>query len=74
VYIQTGGKMLPATLAQRTDTSIVKYMNTNYYGPLSLIDKTISLAYEPGSIFKPITVAIGLDADEIGLYDLYYDK
>lgn len=74
VYIQTGGKMLPATLAQRTDTQIVKYMNTNYYGPLSLIDKTISLAYEPGSIFKPITVSIGLDADEIELYDMYYDK
>lgn len=74
VYIQTWSKMLPATLAQRFDPTIVKYMNTNYYGPLSLLDKTISLAYEPGSIFKPITVAIGLDADEIGLYDLYYDK
>ncbi|MBP7008053.1 hypothetical protein KBB05_05090 [Patescibacteria group bacterium] len=58
----------------RSDPTLPKFINTNYYGPLALIDKNTSLAYEPGSIFKPITVAIGLDADEIGLYDLYYDK
>jgi cell division protein FtsI/penicillin-binding protein 2 len=31
------------------------------------------MAYEPGSIFKAFTVAIGLDTDEIRLYDFYHD-
>jgi cell division protein FtsI/penicillin-binding protein 2 len=37
------------------------------------IDKIIAYPYEPGSIFKPITAAIGLDVDEMTLYDRYYD-
>jgi len=41
---------------------------------LAFLDKNTTLAYEPGSIFKPITVGIGLDVDEISLYDTYYDK
>ncbi|HCB51439.1 TPA: hypothetical protein DEP21_02580 [Patescibacteria group bacterium] len=31
------------------------------------------MPYEPGSIFKPFTVSIGLDLDEISLYDFYND-
>ncbi|HMY80587.1 MAG TPA: penicillin-binding protein 2 [Candidatus Absconditabacterales bacterium] len=74
VYIKTGGKLLPATLDDRFDNLTPKYINTNYYGPLSLVDKNTTLGYEPGSIFKPITVGIALDSDEVGLYDTYYDK
>jgi cell division protein FtsI/penicillin-binding protein 2 len=31
------------------------------------------MAYEPGSVFKAFTVAIGLDTDEIRMYDPYTD-
>ncbi|MFA7284611.1 MAG: penicillin-binding protein 2 [Candidatus Absconditabacterales bacterium] len=74
VYERTGGKMLPVTLEGRFDKKTPKYINANYYGPLAFLDKNTTLAYEPGSIFKPITVGIGLDVDEISLYDTYYDK
>ncbi len=74
VYQRTGGKMLPVNLETRADGKTPKYINANYYGPLSFLDKNTTLAYEPGSIFKPITVGIGLDVDEISLYDTYYDK
>lgn len=74
VYQSTGGKVVPMTLNNRLSSLVPKYINSNYYGPLSFLDKNTTLAYEPGSIFKPITVGIGLDIDEISLYDLYYDK
>lgn len=74
VYIQTWWKLLPAPISLRSNPMLPKFINTNYYGPLSLIDKNTALAYEPGSIFKPITVWIALDSDEIELYDQYYDK
>ena len=38
-----------------------------------MIDNNISRAYEPGSVFKAFTVAIGLDIDEIRFYDPYTD-
>ena len=50
-----------------------KICNKNIYGPQVFVDKNISMAYEPGSIFKAFTVAIGLDTDEIRLYDFYHD-
>ena len=31
------------------------------------------MPYEPGSVFKAFTVAIGLDTDEIRFYDPYND-
>jgi cell division protein FtsI/penicillin-binding protein 2 len=37
------------------------------------VDKNIAFPYEPGSIFKAFTVGIGLDNDEISLYDFYQD-
>lgn len=74
VYIKTWWKLLPSPLALRSDPTLPKFINTNYYGPLALIDKNTSLAYEPGSIFKAITVGIWLDSDEVELYDEYYDK
>jgi cell division protein FtsI/penicillin-binding protein 2 len=50
-----------------------KYIAKNVYGSEALIDKNISLSYEPGSVFKAFTVAIGLDTDEIRFYDPYTD-
>jgi len=38
-----------------------------------LVDKNTAMAYEPWSVFKAFTVAIGLDTDEIRFYDPYND-
>ena len=74
VYAESGWVFLPVPRSERSNYKIPKYMNTNYFWPMALVDKNTALAYEPGSIFKGITAAIGLDVDEIGLYDTYYDK
>ncbi len=73
VYINTGGEYRPATTAERQDTSLPKYVAQNIYGSQALIDKNISMSYEPGSVFKAFTVATALDTDEIRFYDPYTD-
>lgn len=73
MYLLSGSKMIPATSKQRFDLSLPKYIHKNINWPSVFIDKTIAYPYEPGSIFKPITASIGIDADEISLYDRYYD-
>ncbi len=73
VYIQTWGEYRLATSYERTDTTIPKYVAKNMYGPQVLVDKNTAMAYEPWSVFKAFTVAIGLDTDEIRFYDPYND-
>ena len=73
MYIASGDMLSPATSDQRSDTTLPKYIHKNIVGPLVFKDKNISLPYEPGSIFKGITMGVGLDTDEIWLYDFYED-
>ncbi len=73
VYIKTWGQTRLAKPQERIDTNIKKYIPRNIYGASVFIDKNFSSPYEPGSIFKVLTTAIGLDTDEIDLYDLYTD-
>jgi len=73
VYILSGGKYKLATLAERQDITLQKYLPTNTYGAQVFVDKNISIPFEPGSVFKAFTMAIGLDTDEIRLYDYYQD-
>lgn len=73
VYIQTWGEYRLATTYERIDTTIPKYIAKNGYGPQVLVDKNTAMAYEPWSVFKAFTVAIGLDTDEIRFYDPYND-
>lgn len=73
VYIKTWSEYRAATSTERIDVSLEKYIAKNIYGSQVLIDKNVSLAYEPWSVFKAFTVAIGLDTDEIRFYDLYND-
>lgn len=73
VYIKTWGEYRTATSTERIDTTISKYITKNVYWPQVMVDKNISMAYEPWSIFKAFTVAIGLDTDEIRFYDPYND-
>ncbi len=73
VYIKTWWEYRLATSYERIDTNIPKYIAKNGYGPQVLVDKNIAMAYEPWSVFKAFTVAIGLDTDEIRFYDPYND-
>lgn len=71
VYVKTWWITKLAKLSERTDPSLEKYLPENTYGAIVFTDKTTNLAYEPGSIFKVLTTAIGLDTDEIDFYDTY---
>lgn len=73
LFILTWWVYRPATTSERHDVSIPKYVAKNIYWSQALIDNNISRAYEPGSVFKAFTVAIGLDIDEIRFYDPYTD-
>jgi cell division protein FtsI/penicillin-binding protein 2 len=74
VYILSGGKYKLATITERQDSTLAKYLPTNGYGAQVFIDKNISTPFEPGSIFKAFTMGIGLDSDEIRLHDYYMDE
>ena len=73
VYVMSGGKYKLATITERQDITLAKYLPRNIYGAQVFVDKNISTPFEPGSIFKAFTMAIGLDTDEIRLYDYYQD-
>lgn len=73
LYISTWWNYRLATSLERIDTTIAKYVAKNIYWPRVFVDKNISMPYEPGSIFKAFTVGIGIDLDEISLYDFYQD-
>lgn len=73
VYIKTWWETRLAKSFERTDVSMEKYIAKNTYWPQVLVDKNISMAYEPGSIMKAFTVWIWLDTDEMRFYDMYND-
>ncbi len=74
VYYQSGTKLVEATPEIRKNLTIQKYIHKNIYWPKVLIDKNISLPYEPWSVLKWFTIWIWLDSDEISLTDKYFDK
>ena len=74
VYIYTWWNYKVASISERQNTGLQKYLNSNIYGAQVFVDNNISTPYEPGSIFKSFTTAIGLDTDEISLNDTYVDK
>lgn len=73
VFISSGDVLRKATTDERSDLTLKKYISNNIYGPVSFADKNIAYSYEPGSIFKAFTYAVGLDVDEISMYDMYDD-
>jgi cell division protein FtsI/penicillin-binding protein 2 len=73
VYVLSGGKYKLASITERQDITLEKYVSTNLYGAQVFVDKNISTPFEPGSVFKAFTVAIGFDTDEIRGYDFYQD-
>jgi len=74
VYIFTGNSYKVATYAERTNTWLQKYINSNIFGTQVFVDNNISTPFEPGSIFKSFTTAIWLDTDEVSLQDIYKDE
>lgn len=74
LYIMTGGKEKLAKISERANPEIKKYIPKNRYGSQVFIDRNISMPFEPWSIFKAFTVAIGLDTDEIKFNDHYLDE
>ncbi len=54
--------------------AIMKYKFKNGFGVWNYKNDVIGSLYEPGSVFKAITVAIGIDTWEIKPEDTYYDR
>ena len=73
VYIYTWWKYVKTKSDERIDTTLKKYISKNVYWAQVFVDKNIASAFEPWSIFKAFTMAIGLDSDEIRLDDHYQD-
>ena len=49
-------------------------MYKNKFGAGVYVNDIITSMYEPGSVFKAVTAAIGIDSGEIEPEDTYYDK
>ncbi len=73
IYLYSWWKYIKAKSEERTNTSLKKYISKNIYWASVFVDKNISIAFEPWSIFKAFTTAIWLDSDEIRLDDHYQD-
>lgn len=73
VYIYSWWKYIKTKSKERKDPTLKKYISKNVYWASVFVDKNISIAFEPWSIFKAFTTAIWLDSDEIRLDDHYQD-
>lgn len=67
-------KLREATEAEGQNNAIQKFKYKNGYGIGNYQNPVLSYLYEPGSVFKAITVAIGLDTGEIKPNTRYYDR
>ncbi len=67
-------KMRDATDDEIANFAITKYKFKNWFWVWNYKNDVVGWLYEPGSVFKPITVAIGLDSGEIKPEDRYYDR
>jgi len=66
---------LRAAISDEIDNySIMKYKFKNWFGDGNYKNDVIGSLYEPGSVFKAFTVAIGIDTGEISPDDTYYDR
>jgi len=74
VFARINEQMLNVTrLPERFTALVPKFIYQNIFGPTVLVDKNISFPYDPGSIFKTITYAIGLDLGEFREREVYED-
>ena len=75
-YVVGDHKMLlrQATDKEISSPAVPKYKYANNFGPGTYVNDSIGSLYEPGSVFKAITVAIGIDTGDIRPQDMYTDK
>lgn len=73
VYTLSWDSLIRTTTEERNSPGR-KYIFNNYLWPQVFVDKNISFPYEPWSIVKALTLAIGIDANAINLYDYYDDE
>lgn len=76
-FSNVDGKRLNLRLATENEIQfpvVPKYMYKNKFGAGVYVNDTVTSLYEPGSVFKAVTVAIGIDSGEINPEDTYYDK
>lgn len=74
VLVLDNDKLKVATYEERKSNTTKKYIYKNLLWPQVFVDKNIAAPYEPWSVFKAFTLAIGIDTDEISLYDRYQDN
>ena len=67
-------KLRKALDQEITNYAIPKYKYKNLFWPGVYVNDVNGSLYEPWSVFKAVTTAIGLDTDEIKPTDTYYDK
>lgn len=67
-------KLRSATDDEIQNFAIQKFKYKNGFGAGNYQNSVISALYEPGSVFKAITVAIGLDTGEIKPTQSYFDR
>lgn len=63
-----------ATEDERENRALVKYLYKNKFGPGAYVNDAVGALYEPGSVMKAITVAIGIDNGDIRPSDYYFDR
>lgn len=73
VFLLSWETLRQASIDERSQSPEKKYVFDNYLGPQTFVDKNISFPYEPGSIFKALTLASWIDSDSVGLYEFYND-
>ncbi|MBW7954595.1 penicillin-binding protein 2 [Candidatus Gracilibacteria bacterium] len=75
-FIYDGKKIFLREISREEvlDPKLEKYVFVNKKGGGVYKNDIIQDLYEPGSIFKPIVFAAGIDTGEINRYDMYNDK
>lgn len=67
------GKYVPAASEDLDNDDVPKFVYENLFGPGVFKNKAVSEYYEPGSVFKPIVMAIALDAKELSPETTFVD-
>lgn len=73
-YLGKKIKLRLATEREMGNIAVTKYKYKDNFGPANYQNDAVSSLYEPGSVFKAITVSVGLDTGDIKPTDTYLDK